>query len=881
MMQVKKQSMEAFMTDWGPLFFQEAQKVMVPYYDPAAESSAKWDKVVDVMPKLREPFPDQGMAIAALAAHLYGRDKKGAFLCADMGTGKTLMSTLAAGLASHLGRPRRTIVVAPPHMVSKWVREIEMTLPGIRVVNINGPHAISVLQKEVLANPKQPQVPEFWVVGRVRARMGYRRRSGLQRLTPRILDLGGVTADHVCPDCGRQVVVRLTEKKAEQMQEQYGHRIRRFGDDETGEGLQYIWFPDADYFTAGRRTCDWVYDKGEVQPGCKAQLWQAARADRQDVRTLREKALASIDGIGAISARKVMEGGEAEKVLSFLESGIVPDALIRIIGRAAATRVQKHLDTHGFFSADADYAVAEFIKRKVPRGWFHLAIFDEVHELDGDNTAQGIAMGVIASQVEKAIALTGTLVDGYAGSLFPLLFRMYPKQMLAAGYTAHDAALFQQEMGIIKQVDEEEEEDNFRRSKGRKKSKTQIRNLPGLDPMVITDFILPNAIFIELKDMEAGIQRIAKKFGKTVQLLPSYRETFVTLEPNPADKEQLQKFTTDMSVLVKESIAQGNRRLAGKAFFYLTYAPDGAFREMECGGEVFVPTDPGAITPKEQLLVDLARREAAQGRRVLAFTIYPGKQDLITRYKEVLQEAGLRVAALRQSVPTGKREEWIRDAMGKGLDVLLCNPELVKTGLDLLGFPTLVFLQTGWSTTTVLQAMKRSWRLGQTQPVRTYILGYKATGQMVPVKLVAKKIAVANQSKGDIAKNSMSHLIDEGDGSMLTMANLILDEMRETNHDPIVGQITSLAEDRLDGEYGATPMSVIADLMRMEISSKRGDQPKVQEGLLSGDPILAQIFAQARQANAEREIVPQAPQPKARKKQIGGLITIEDPYDLF
>ncbi len=223
------------------------------------------------------------------------------------------------------------------------------------------------------------------------------------------------------------------------------------------------------------------------------------------------------------------------------------------------------------------------------------------------------------------------------------------------------------------------------------------------------------------------------------------------------------------------------------------------------------------------------------------------------------------------------------NATEKGLDVLLCNPELVKTGLDLLGFPTLVFTQTGWSTATVLQALKRSWRLGQVDPVRTYLLGYKATGQMVPLKLVAKKIAVANQSKGDIAKNSMTHLIDEGDGSMLAMANLILDEMRNTRHDPIVGEIASLAEDLLEGEYGATPMSVIADLMRMEARSKQsGQQAKPNEGPLSGDQLLARIFAQAQAASLGREVAPQEAQQKVTpRKKIGGLLSIEDPYDLF
>ncbi len=57
-------------------------------------------------------------------------------------------------------------------------------------------------------------------------------------------------------------------------------------------------------------------------------------------------------------------------------------------------------------------------------------------------------------------------------------------------------------------------------------------------------------------------------------------------------------------------------------------------------------------------------------------------------------------------------EDWVADQVERGIDVLITNPELVKTGLDLLDFPTIVFLQSGFNVYTVQQAARRSWRIG-------------------------------------------------------------------------------------------------------------------------------------------------------------------------
>ena len=71
------------------------------------------------------------------------------------------------------------------------------------------------------------------------------------------------------------------------------------------------------------------------------------------------------------------------------------------------------------------YEPALFIKRRL-RNFFKYLILDEVHEEKGADTAQGHAAAALAASCRKVIALTGTLIGGYAEHLRPLLFRLAP-----------------------------------------------------------------------------------------------------------------------------------------------------------------------------------------------------------------------------------------------------------------------------------------------------------------------------------------------------------------------------------------------------------------------------------------------------------------------
>jgi SNF2 family DNA or RNA helicase len=178
--------------------------------------------------------------------------------------------------------------------------------------------------------------------------------------------------------------------------------------------------------------------------------------------------------------------------------------------------------------------------------------------------------------------------------------------------------------------------------------------------------------------------------------------------------------------------------------------------------------------PKERKLLGICRAERKLGRRVLVYTAYTGTRDTMARLKTYLETEGFKVAVLRASVEAAKREDWLADQVERGVDVVITNPELVKTGLDMLEFPTIVFMQTGYNVYTLMQASRRSWRIGQTKPVRVVFLGYEQTAQAECLTLMAKKIAVSQSTSGDMPESGLDVLNQDGDSIEVALARQLV-----------------------------------------------------------------------------------------------------------
>jgi hypothetical protein len=128
----------------------------------------------------------------------------------------------------------------------------------------------------------------------------------------------------------------------------------------------------------------------------------------------------------------------------------------------------------------------------------------------------------------------------------------------------------------------------------------------------------------------------------------------------------------------------------------------------------------------------------------------------------------LQVSLIAASLPLGQVE--------KGIDVLICHPELVKTGLDLLAFPSIIFMQSGYSVYTLMQAARRSWRIGQRQAVEVYFLGYERTAQIQCLSLMAKKIAVSQSTAGTMPETGLDILNQDAEGIEVALAKQLVAE---------------------------------------------------------------------------------------------------------
>jgi hypothetical protein len=369
-------------------------------------------------------------------------------------------------------------------------------------------------------------------------------------------------------------------------------------------------------------------------------------------------------------------------------------------------------------------------------------------------------------------------MGGYAEDLFYLLWRTMPSVMMDDGYRYHrgklgSAALaFSQEHGIIKEIMKVTDDANHKTAKGKNVRVSQTR-APGFGPLGVAKYVLPYTVFVKLKDMGEGI-------------LPDYQEHFIDVAMS--DDMQMHYDAMEQTLMdrLRKALAAGDQTLLGVVMNALLAWPDCAFRDEEVKhprtGDtlMFIPAlfDEQTPTPKEQQLIDKVKANQQQGRRTLVYTVYTGKRDTASRLKTLLSAGGLKCAILRSSVKTEDREDWILEQVDRGIEVLITNPELVKTGLDLLEFPSIVFTNTGYNVYTLMQAARRSWRIGQKNDVDVNFLGYQGSAQMTCLTLMAKKIAVTQSTSGEMPENGLDVLNSDGDSVEVALAKSLLKQTR-------------------------------------------------------------------------------------------------------
>jgi hypothetical protein len=148
------------------------------------------------------------------------------------------------------------------------------------------------------------------------------------------------------------------------------------------------------------------------------------------------------------------------------------------------------------------YEPALFIKRHL-RHFFRYLILDEVHEEKGADTAQGHAAAALAAACRKVIALTGTLIGGFAEHLRPLLFRLAPGSLIQEGLSWANAMAFNERYGRIEtRITERSGGRNNADNRTSRGSKSTIKSVrPGIMPPLFGRHLLDKAVFLSLNEV--------------------------------------------------------------------------------------------------------------------------------------------------------------------------------------------------------------------------------------------------------------------------------------------------------------------------------------------------------------------------------------------
>lgn len=403
---------------------------------------------------------------------------------------------------------------------------------------------------------------------------------------------------------------------------------------------------------------------------------------------------------------------------------------------------------------------AKYIHKRM-RKFFDYLIIDEAHEEKGVDTAQANAAGSLMAACKKVIALTGTLIGGYAEHIRSLMFRMSPQSLLDEGFGWEDSRAFSKKYGRIERTVFEKEgvRANNRQSRGGGSRRVSEAVKPGIMPTLFGRHLLGNTVYLSLTEVSDN--------------LPPLKEIIVPVLMDTELEQTYQDLERTLVNTNRQLVLTGNRSLLAAMLQCLLAYPDLPFGwdmihySLFVDGEktkvpVVKPPDlPETIRPKEQALIDAILKEKAMKRQCWVFVQYTETHPVLERLRRVLTDAGLKAGVLKSSVPVAKREAWIADN-APGLDVVISHPKLVETGLDLFdngpgghNFCTIMFYETGYNTFTLRQASRRGWRIGQKRECRIYYFFYECTAQAAAMALIGKKLSAANAIEGKFSADGL------------------------------------------------------------------------------------------------------------------------------
>lgn len=821
-----------------------------PRYVPGRADPLTNDLEKGLLKLKRKPLGGQSVAMVAAATSLI--ESNVCLMSEEQGSGKSFQGTGAV----HLSGSLRNLIVCPPQLVLKWVREVLNTVPGAKAEIVRN----ALEMKAAVARAKAHEdflrrklnlpegtdltklnrtgtqaLPGYYIVvsrERMKRGLGFRPVANLS-VRPKLAGaVAGKAQRWCCPRCGQPVgntdeddflaeteqalalekAIMVQLEKAEKGQntktivsvsgnnKKKGKKRKAAKKPQKGDGVEnnsgseWEWkglgpLPEKRKLVCENPIRTWIAKPTEGRP--LAGEWVTKIEDGAD-----------ICGEPLWQARSRLLGTPP-----FLSP---EERVSGVVGKMWSVG-QRNIAISRFITKDSE--MRDFWKSAT-------LMVDEAHEYKAEDSAQGIEIGRLCRLFRRSVGMTGTICGGKASSIFFLLWRFLPQ--VRKEFAINELSRFIDRYGIwektvvIKKNDDDDSEENEILENGaisdrRSYNREKPREKPGIGSSVLL-LMLPNTVFLKLADVSKNLP----PYTEHVKLFPLDTENQAAYNIGSLSSHlnnhsgQYHNLDTTLREAASEALVFGSQRLLGALVQSLLAYPD-----MPYAGEtVYDPLDgcvvasamalsKDKIYPKEQALIDLYRQESAKGRKVLLFVTNTQKRDITPRLKWVLEKhTRAKVSVLKSgTVDASKREEWVQQRLKEGYDMLEVHPRCVQTGLDLYEFVTIVFYQIEYSTQVVLQAKRRSWRLGQPNPVDVYFFGYKGTAQEQALRLMAKKARAALSLEGDLESAGLVGLADddedEGD-SIIALATELLKAKKKladvANGEAVENEIESLEE---------------------------------------------------------------------------------------
>ena len=661
-----------------------------------------------------------------------------AIIVGNMGSGKSIMSIGSVYAHSRMHHKKYTtnIVLCPGHLIEKWKREIQDSYPCAEVIICNGfNHFVKDIEPKL--NDKTRKTNLFIVLSKDTAKgnfeeqpmvhcKSYNKHRQLYNESTSNTDVS-----FYCPECGEQIYILQNNRRKD-------------------------YELNFDFFAKKNR-------KNSHCPNCGASLWGPSLGKKS--RYLKITGLGWFDKTIIHNFYNMYKNTDANTISTKAERKFM-NAVIRY-----------HNDSSLFEAPlSRKISLSKYIYRKY-RNKFDYFIGDEVHQYSASDSSQGQAFALLVRTAKHTIGLTGTLMNGYASNLFYLLFRMFPKKMINIGYTYKDCKSFMSKYGVVEQKKMIFNEDNT----NKKKTTSSTKERPGVSPVVFTDLLLNSCVFISLEYSAPYTELpIGVSMDNDVEI--NYRtfcNDIVYLILSDTNN------TYSRSSVLSNTFRYENKMLI-QAVNQLTLYPDQPYDMDPIYNEntnkivARLPNieNTGRILPKEQETLDIIDRAVSHGEHVLIYTYWTNKTNCQERLKNIITNNGYNVGILTNEVPSKKREKWIADKVKNGMQVLICNPTLVETGLDLLDFTTIIFYQLGYKLTTMRQASRRSYRLNQKNPVHVYFLYYKNTAQEQALAIMSLKLHAATALEGNFSSEGLTAINSDETDILGQLAKSIVDNNR-------------------------------------------------------------------------------------------------------